>query len=200
MASTKSPSPSSRSGFRDTRAELFPYRDGHGSQLRRHRPARPALSAPDRAASARRAARIRVRLDLRLARPVAGVHADPRARGGGHRADQARPHGHEPRHARADRGGQRLRDAPGHLGRPHGDGHRARRLRPALHQPEAGAGRPLRGGHPDDQAVHERREGALERHRSRAHLGAPRAAADRDARGRLRPARARRSRGATATA
>ena len=49
--------------------------------------------------------------------------------------------------------------------------------------------------HPDDQAVHERREGALERHRSRAHLGAARAAADRDARGRLRPEGARRSRG-----
>ena len=38
----------------------------------------------------------------------------------------------------------------------------------------------------DDQAVHERREGRLERHRARAHLGAARAAADRDARGRLR--------------
>ena len=116
----------------------------------------------------------------------------PRSRcGGGHRADQARAHGHEPRYARADGGGQLVRHAPGHLERPHGDGDRARRLRPPLHQPEAGAGGEVRGGHPDDQAVHERREGALERHRSPARLGAPRAAADRDARGRLRPARAR---------
>ena len=42
--------------------------------------------------------------------------------------DQARPHGHEPRHARADRARERLRDAARHLGRPHGHGHRPRRL------------------------------------------------------------------------
>ena len=59
---------------------------------------------------------------------------------------------------------------------------------------------PLRGGPEDDQAVHERREGALERHRDRARLGAPGAAADRDARGRLRAAGARASPGASATA
>ena len=58
----------------------------------------------------------------------------------------------------------------------------------------------VRGGAADDQAVHERREGELERHRDRARLGAARAAADRDARGGLRAEGARRSPGASATA
>ena len=68
-------------------------------QLRRHRPARPAVPAPDRAVPAGRAARVRVRLDLRLPRALAGVHGDDGARRRGDRTDQAGAHGHQPGHA-----------------------------------------------------------------------------------------------------
>ena len=55
--------------------------------------------------------------------------------------------------------------------RPHGDGHRPRRLRPPLHRPAARAGRRVRGRPADDQAVHERRGGSLERHRTSSSNG-----------------------------
>ena len=45
----------------------------HELELRRHRSPRPALQPPDRADPARREARVRVRVDLRLACPLAGV-------------------------------------------------------------------------------------------------------------------------------
>ena len=57
------------------------------AELRRHRPARPAVPAPDRADAARREPRLRVRLDVRLARPLAGVDSAADAR---RRADRRR--------------------------------------------------------------------------------------------------------------
>ena len=82
----------------------------HGNQLRRHRPARPAVHALPRAARARRGAGLRVRLDVRLARPLAGVDPAAHARRRPHDDDEARPLRHEPGHARADRARERLRD------------------------------------------------------------------------------------------
>ena len=102
------------------------------------------------------AAGLRVRVDVRLARPLAGVDADAGDRRRPHLEDQARPHGHEPGHARPDGARKRLRDAARHLERPHDHGHRPRRLRAALHRPAAGQGRRVRGRTPHDQAVHER--------------------------------------------
>ena len=131
----------------------------HGSELRRHRPSRSAVHADDRADPARRAAGVRVRLDLRLARALAGVVPGDGARCRPDVEDQARPHGHEPGHARADGARERLRDAARHLERPHDHGHRPRRLRAPLHRPAAGQGRRVRRGAEDDQAVHERRGG-----------------------------------------
>src|SRR4029450_1685885 len=52
------------------------------AQLRRHRPARPAQLPLLRAGGARRAARVRVRVDLRLPHPLAGVLRDDAARRG----------------------------------------------------------------------------------------------------------------------
>src|SRR5207247_10483985 len=60
------------------------------AQLRRYRPARPALPADDRAHSDRRGPRLRVRLDVRLAHPVGGVLRDAAARREGDEQDQAR--------------------------------------------------------------------------------------------------------------
>ena len=130
-------------------------------------------------------------MDIRLARALAGVDADARARRRPDLEDQARPHGHEPRHARADRARERLRDAARHLERPDDHGHRPRRLGAALHRPAAGEGRRVRGGARDDQAVHERQGGQLEREGPPAEVGAPGAARDRDARRRLRAEGAR---------
>ena len=157
------------------------------ASARRHRPARSALPAPDRADSARRAARLRVRLDLRLT--CSGRSRRPRLRW-----PRLRPSGSSSamvriRHPRATVVA-RAPEPARHLGRD-GDGHRARRLGPPLHQPAAGKGEALRGSPPNDQAVHERREGRLERRRDRARLGAEGPAADRDARGRLRAEGAR---------
>ena len=111
--------------------------DTHGSELRRHRPARPAVQPARRALPARRVARLRVRLDLRLARPLAGVVPAAHARRAGDDDDEVRPLRDEPRHARADRPRERLRDAARHLERPDGHGHRPRRLGAPLHRPEA---------------------------------------------------------------
>src|SRR5215207_5903717 len=82
----------------------FPADDlrGFHAQLRRHHPARPAVHAPDRAHDAGRAAGLRVWLDVRLARPVAGVNApDGPPREGDH-ADEARADGDQPGDARPD--------------------------------------------------------------------------------------------------
>src|SRR6185312_7675608 len=76
---------------------------GRASELRRHGTARPAVPADDRADEARREPWVRVRVDLRLARALAGVDADARPRRRPDVEDQARPHGHEPGHTRADR-------------------------------------------------------------------------------------------------
>src|SRR5919112_6266001 len=84
----------------------FPADDFRGAyaQLRRHHPARPAVHAPDRAHHAGRAAGLRVRLDLRLACPLAGADApDGTPRQGDH-TGEARADGGEPRDARPDAG------------------------------------------------------------------------------------------------
>ena len=170
------------------------------AQLRRHRPARPAVPAPDRADEARRGAGLRVRLDLRLARALAGVDAGDGAPRRPDLEDQARPHGHQPRHPRPDGARERLRDAPGHLERPHDHGSRPGRLVGALRGPQADEGRRLRGSAEDGQAVHERQGGHLERQAAAAEMGAAGAAGDRDARRRLRAEGARGRGAARATA
>src|SRR5215213_359501 len=82
----------------------FPADDlwGFHAQLRRHHPARPAVHAPDRAHNAGRAAGLRVRLDVRLARPLAGVDPAAGPPRQGDYADEARADGDEPRDARPD--------------------------------------------------------------------------------------------------
>ena len=135
-----------------------------------------------------------IRLDLRLARPLAGLVPDPDARRRGDLDDEVRPPGDEPRHPRPDGRRQPVRDAARHLGRAHGDGHRPRRLGGALHRPPARQGGRVRARPRDDQAVHERRGGALEREGAAAQVGAPRAARDRDVGRGLRPQGARRRR------
>ena len=62
----------------------------------------------------------------------------------------------------------------------------------ALHRPQADEGGRVRGSAADDQAVHERQGGALERQGPPAQVGAAGAAGDRDARRGLRPEGARR--------
>ena len=61
------------------RVMLAPSR---GALVRSHRPARSAVRADDRADAVRRAAGLRVRVDVRLAHPLAGLVRDARARRG----------------------------------------------------------------------------------------------------------------------
>ena len=129
---------------------------------------------------------LRVRLDLRLARALAGVDAGDGAPRRPDLEDQARPHGHEPGHPRPDGARERVRHAPGHLERPHDHGRRPGRFLGALRRPQADEGGRLRGSAEDGEAVHERQGGALERQGPPAEVGAARAAGDRDARRRLR--------------
>ena len=135
---------------------------------------------------------LRVRLDLRLARALAGVDAGDGAPRRPDVEDQARPHGHEPGHPRPDGARERVRDAARHLERPDDHGRRPRRLGRALRRPQADEGGRLRGSAEDGQAVHERQGGDLERQGAPAQVGAAGAARDRDARRRLRPEGARR--------
>ena len=96
--------------------------------LRCHGPARPAVHAVPRADRARRAAGLRVRLDVRLARPLARIDAAARARRRPDVDDEARPLRDEPGHARPDGAREHVRDAARHVGRADGDGDRPRRL------------------------------------------------------------------------
>ena len=126
-------------------------RRSHGSrrvstddaELRRHRHARPALAADARADAARRAPRLRVRLDVRLAHPLAGVAT---------RSCRSPPTKTETiklGHCVTNPG---IRDPTITAScyatlqdiseRPHGDGHRPRRLVAARRRPQAGAGSP----------------------------------------------------------
>ena len=137
--------------------------------------------------------RLRVRLDVRLAHPLA--RPVPAADDGGARDvdAQARAQRHEPGHARADGHRQRVRDAPGDLRRPHGDRHRPRRLGAPDDRPQAGEGRRVRAFDDDDQGARERQAGALERLRRPPRVGTGPAGDSRLHR-RLRAARARRRR------
>ena len=87
-----------------------------------------------------------------------------------------------------------VRDAPRHLGRPDGDGHRPRRLGAPLHRPAAREGRRVRAPPRDDQGLHERARGELEREGASAQVGAPRAPGDPHVGRRLRAEGARRRR------
>ena len=91
--------------------------------------------------------------------PLAGVVRAAHAGDPGHLDDEVRAPRDEPRHARAHRAREPLRDDARHLRRPDGDGDRPRRLGAALHRPAAGAGRGVRAAPPDDQDLHERRGG-----------------------------------------
>ena len=113
--------------------------------VRRDRAARSAVLAAGRADAARRAQRLRVRLDLRLAHPLAGVATRcSRSPATKTETDQARPLRHEPGHPRPDDHRELVRDDAGHLRRPDGDGHRPRRLVAPRRRPEAGQGRRVR--------------------------------------------------------
>src|SRR5512133_880677 len=149
----------------------FPAQRRIHAQLRRHRPARSAQLTLLRAGGARRAARIRVRVDLRLPHPLAGVLRHDAARRGPHVEDQARPLRDEPGHPRPDDHGQLVRHDAGPLERPDGDGHRSRRLVPSGRRPETGPRSRVRTTLRDDQRADERTEGRLERQRARADLG-----------------------------
>ena len=135
-----------------------------------------------------------VRLDVRLARALAGVDAGDGAPRRPDLDDQARPHGHEPGHSRSDGARERLRNAAGHLERPDDHGRRPRRLVGAVRGPQADEGRRLRGSAEDGEAVHERQGGHLERQAAPAQVGSAGTARDRDARRRLRAEGARRRR------
>ena len=63
--------------------------------LRRHRPARPAVSASRRAHGPRRDPRVRIRLDVRFPRSLAGLVSDPDARRGRDLDHEVRPSGDE---------------------------------------------------------------------------------------------------------
>ena len=108
----------------------------------------PPYEPLPRADPARRGERLRVRLDVRLARALAGVVPAAHARGAGDLDDEVRPLRDEPGHARADGPRERLRDAARHLGRPHGDGHRTRRLGAPLHRRAARPRRRVRAALP----------------------------------------------------
>ena len=125
-------------------------------QLRRHRPAGPAVPAARRADRQGRVARLRLGLDLRLADPVAGAVSADHAAGVRDVADADRHVRDQPGHARAGGDRDRPRDAAGHLRRADGDGHRPRRLRGARDGPPADEDRRVRAPAADDQGVHER--------------------------------------------
>ena len=141
------------------------------AELRRHDPPRPTLAAARRADAAGGEERVRVRLDVRLARALAGAVPAPDSRGDEHGAAEARPERDEPGHPRADRDRERVRHAPGRLRWPDGDGHRPRRLRTPRDRPAAGEGRRVRGRVPDAARPDEWARGAMERHRHRARMG-----------------------------
>src|SRR5260221_6688318 len=107
------------------------------AELRRHDPARSALAASGRVDAARRAEWVRLRVDVRLARALAGAVPAADARGDEHRAAEAWPERDQPRHARADRHRQRLRHPPGHFRRTDGRWDRPGRLRTARDPPAA---------------------------------------------------------------
>src|SRR5690242_19171141 len=77
-----------------------------GSHLRRHRPARPALHTADRADAESRGPWLRIRLDVRLTHPLAGLLCNVAACCRGYGEDQARPLRYEPGHPRPDHHGQ----------------------------------------------------------------------------------------------
>ena len=66
---------------------------------------------------------------------------------------------------------ERVRDAARHLRRADGDGDRPRRLGAARDRAAAGEGGRVRGGLPDDQGLHERPRGDLERQGAAARRG-----------------------------
>src|SRR5689334_18793967 len=163
-----------------------------GSHLRCHRPARSALHTADRADAESRGPWLRIRLDVRLTHPLAGLLCNVAACRRGHGEDQARPLRYEPGHPRPDHHGQLVRDDAGHLERPDGDGHRPGRLVAPRRRVEAGAGGGVRGSPSDDQGPDERPEGRVERKGAPARMGPRRVAGHPDAGRRLRAACARR--------
>src|SRR5256885_6171156 len=134
-----------------------------GPQLRCHGSSGPAIYAADRADAEGGRARVRIRLDLRLAHPLAGVLCDVAAGRRGDRKDQAGPLRYEPGHPRPDRHCELVRDDAGHLERPHGHGNRPWRLLAPGGRPQTGQGRRVRGKAADDQGTDERPRGRVER-------------------------------------
>src|SRR5215207_4752590 len=104
-----------------------PTRRPH-AHVRRHRLARPAVLSLLRAGRAGRTAWLRVRLDLRLAHPLARVLRDASARCRSYEQDQARPLRDESGHPRPNDHRELVRDDAGPFERPDGDGHRPRRF------------------------------------------------------------------------
>src|SRR6266550_8508588 len=131
-------------------------REQRDAELRSHRPAGSALHAAAGGPAARREPRLRVRVDVRLAHPLAGELRAPRDRRRPDGEDQARPLRHQPRDPRPDDHGQLVRDDAGHHRRPDGDGHRPGRLLAAPGRPQAGQGRRVRAAARDDQGADER--------------------------------------------
>ena len=143
-----------------------PREPHHGTELRRHRPSRPAAPAVRRAPPARGVSRLRVRMDVRLADPVARVlpAADHGRRGD--ESHEVRALRDEPGDAGTDGHGEWVRHAARHLRRSNGDGDRQGRFgtpRDRLPAREDGRVRALAR---DDQGPHERPESGVERARS----------------------------------
>ena len=120
----------------------------------------PPYSALARADPARRAARLRVRLDVRLARPLAGVVPAAHARRAGDDDDEARALRDEPRRRasrRCSRARTRRSTTSPTAGWSWASAAATRRVRYIGRQ--AGEGRRVRAALRDDQGVHERPRG-----------------------------------------
>ena len=89
----------------------------------------PPREPRGRAHAARRGARLRARVDVRLPHPVAGALRHLRADAGGDRADHGRPVRDQPGDARPDGDRVAVRHAQRQLRQPHDLRHRPRRLR-----------------------------------------------------------------------
>ena len=117
------------------------------------------------------AARLRLRLDVRLAHPLARRVPAPDAARVADGEAEVRALRHEPGDARADGDRQLVRDAACNLGRTRGAGHRQGRLGAARDRPAAREDGRVRGVLRDDQGPHERPARGVEREGARAHVG-----------------------------